>query len=119
MKSSSCHVEIQFANTDTETSNTKISQAQHSGAVSDHHSIHLVALPVVDHAGHLPSVVFTEIHSSGPTVEVGEVGTGPAHCGGVDDGSHLVEIIHQQPADIKYMLSGVTVSRYYSVTVTK
>ena len=105
MKSSSCHVEIQLANTDTETSNTEISQAQHSGAVSDHHGIHVVALPVVDHAGHLPSVVFTEIHSSGSSVEVGEVGTGPAHCGGVDDGSHLIEIIHQQPADVIHMVS--------------
>ena len=57
----------------------------------------LVALPVVDHAGHLAHVVLAEVHPPGPPVEVREVGAGPAHRGGVDDRSHRVEVVHQQP----------------------
>ena len=67
MKSSSCHVEIELANTDTETSNTEVPEAQHPGPVSDDHCVHLVALPVVDHARHLPAVFPTEVHSSRPS----------------------------------------------------
>jgi hypothetical protein len=32
-------------------------------------------------------------------VEVGEVGAGPADCRRVDNGSHLQEIVHQQPVE--------------------
>ena len=74
---------------------------------------YLVRLPVVDHACHLFRVILAEIHScnqnpdedqtdklciaqtSGPPVEVGVVGAGPAHGRGVDDGRHLVEVVHQ------------------------
>ena len=96
MKASSCHIEIQFSNTDSEPSNPKVSESEDPGAVSHHNRVDLVTLPVVDHAGHLASVVLAEVHAAGSSVQVGEVGAGPAHGGGVDDGGHLVEIVHQQ-----------------------
>ena len=93
------HVEIQLANADAEAPDTQVTQPQHPGPVCHHHSVHLVTLPVVDHAGHLTAVVTTEEHSPGPPVHVGEVGAGPAHRGCVDDGGHLAEVVHQQPVE--------------------
>ena len=56
----------------------------------------LVALPVVDHAGHLAHVVLAEVHSPGSAVQVREVGAGPAHSRRVDNWRHRVEVVHQQ-----------------------
>ena len=36
------------------------------GAIGDDDGVDLVALPVVDHAGHLPAVLRTEVHAAGP-----------------------------------------------------
>ena len=41
MEAPSRHVEIQFAHTDAQTPDTQVPQAQHTGAVCDHHGVHL------------------------------------------------------------------------------
>merc|ERR1719391_626977 len=53
MKTPSCHVEIQLANTNGKTSYTLVSKTQDPGPISDHDSIDFIMLPVVDHACHL------------------------------------------------------------------
>ena len=96
MESPSSNIKIQFSNRNAETTNAKITQAKNSGTIGDNHCIHLLTVPVVDHAGHLPPVLGAEVHPPGSPVQVGEVGAGPAHSRSVDDGGHLKEVVHQQ-----------------------
>merc|ERR1719245_1979725 len=99
MEASSSNIEIKLSNTDTKSTNSKISQTKNPGSISHNNCINLITLPVVNHAGHLPLVILAEVHASGSSVQVREVGASPAHCGRVDDGSHLIEVIHQQSVE--------------------